>query len=392
MGFVAVIAVVMWVASRCNPWREPSASKMFVLNPINRNDSNPLNRSQSGPTDHEKLSPIGGESKLSTKDIYKLAVGTLTPEQARKLLERVDVEIIGINDRALASSIIIQALCKQGYTKEAWNLITNEQGMIRASEIGAFFGGSGEPLETLLTKLNLIDDPTERSTAISCLVRSRSEEIVGLDFSRLPLNSDQDTKAVVSAIAYNLSTKQEAETSRALLGKAISLLTEGKLNVGNLLQILGSDNANNAFYQWDMVAGLKTSVSTEDFERLNRALVRKLVTTDPDKAMELLTTSQTTKNSYPVLSLAIDQLYNNAPKEANAWVTSHLPNLDPATGQRIIVSVAQVAIKDADFITAQKWADQLTNPRVQQDLLNDISGAQQARRTKQGETPKSGRK
>lgn len=317
---------------------------------------------------------------LSMEDVPKLAGAVMTPELARKLLERTKVEIKGIQDRARISSSIMMALCKQGYSAEAWELIDSNPGDLRELEIGTIFQYSLEPLNTLASKLETLVEPMERMQALRALVDQRPTEIINFDFSKISIMSPQDKIAIASGIMAAMkesgSTPGSIDTSEALLGKVVNLVNEHKLDASNLSTILNNDFSIDAFRRWEILDGLKDGIEKSEVERIYADVVPNMIRSDVDKTMDLISSNPSSKYSVPIISRAITTMYEADPQYANSWVTTHLPTLDPATGQRVVVRVAQVAIKNGEFETARQWANHLLNAGVKQQVLDQIEAAQ----------------
>ena len=328
------------------------------------------------------------ERSLSVNDATELLNAAITPEVARNLLERSKVEIKGIRDRARFSSSVMASLCKQGYSAEAWELIESNSGAVRELEIGTVFQYGKEPLSSLASKLETLVDPAERMQALRALISSRPTEIANIDFNEITMTSPQDKIAVVSGILSIISasngpnaTATDISNTQALLQKSVDLVRDRKLDVENLIKILNNDVTGDAFNQWSLMDGLKKGVEPKDLDRLRATVVPNMIRTDADKSMNLICSDPTTKYSVPVISSAINSMYEYDPQQANVWVTTHLSSLDPATGQRIVASVAQVSMRNGEYDTAKQWANQLLSPTVKQQVLDQINAAQEAKKS-----------
>jgi hypothetical protein len=326
-------------------------------------------------------SKSGADATLSINDFLRLTRDNITPEQARVLLDRAKSEVKNINNLAVISSAILSTLCRHGYTTEAWELVSSNPGTVREAEIGSIFKENSGPVNPLLGKLETLVDPKERCAALVGLIGSRPTEIANLDFSKISMDSSQEKLGVAVAILAVINhesstTSGDVSIAQSLLTKSMDLLKEGKLNVDNLVTILNDNDAKDAFHQWDLVDRLKDGISTKDLERLQAAVVQKMINSDADKSMDLICSSPSSKYSYPVLSRAINIMYSADPQSANTWVMTHLPSVDPTTGQHIIASVAQVAIKNGELNAARQWADQILNPEIKKQILGQIQAAQ----------------
>lgn len=324
---------------------------------------------------------------ISFEDAKKIAQSRLDPEMARLLLARAAVEVKNINERAKISSVILMALCQQGYSTEAWNLIDQSQGAVRSIEIGAFFRYDNSPLNQLLQKVKSFSDPLDRMNAWGGLLGARPMEVANLEASEFIVGSPEEKNVLTAHIltamkggttSQSATTSSDYNTAKALLDKSIDLVKIHALDVGHLARILNNDNVSDAFYQWDRVRSLIDGppiegIAKNDLESLNAAVIPNMINSDPNRAMDLICSTQSTKYSYPILSTAIKEYYRASPDEANAWIIGHLDTIDPATSQRIISVVAQEANRNMEFETSRKWANRILNAEVRQQLLDQVA-------------------
>jgi hypothetical protein len=73
------------------------------------------------------------------------------------------------------NAAIMSALCKHGYATEAWELVDQNSGAVRETEINAIFRDAPDKLDSLLGKLETLVDPTERIAAWAGLISSHNE-------------------------------------------------------------------------------------------------------------------------------------------------------------------------------------------------------------------------
>lgn len=192
---------------------------------------------------------------LTQDDTALISKTSMTPELARTLLAKVKAENKDVNERALLCAVILGALSKSGHVDEAWKLIEESPGTVRVMEIA------------------------------------------NIDFSTIPMESDDQQRAVLGSIIFALQTARKEKdpvTGETIMGKLFDLVRTGKMNG----------------------------------KYLNRVI-----------------------------------------------------DADPATGQRVIFSVGQAAIRSGEFATARQWSDRLLNPRMKQALVDQIEAAEKSRDT-----------
>jgi hypothetical protein len=372
---IAIVITVLFVLNR-NSRREPSSDTVSRERGRSNHPELPSVKSSDESLDFF----MKKKGRLSIEDGPRLAHTKMTPIDAQKLLERIKAEITSTTDRAKLSCCVLRALCAQGYSTEAWALIDQNPGVLRDMEIGTVFLTSKETLDSLVHRLNELSDPKERSQALQGIIHSRPLEIINLDFGSITLGSTSEKNAVAQAIATMIAgypgSPPDPATSRLLLEKSIDLLKTHNLDAVQLAIILDQDTVNNVYDQWKLLAEIKDSVTPKELERLQSTVVPNMIASDADRSMALICSDPSTKYSVPILSRAVEKMYNDDPQNANTWITTNLPTLDPRTGQRIIGCVAQVAIRSGEYNTAQQWANQLLNPDVKKQVVGQIEAAQ----------------
>jgi hypothetical protein len=316
--------------------------------------------------------------RLTRNDTALVSKTHMTPELARTLLAKVKTENKDINERALLCAVILGALSKSGYVGEAWSLIDESPGTVRVMEIGMLFQSDKVPLDTLLAKLAELTDPDDRTNAVRGILMSRPAEIANLDFSEIPLETSEQKHAAFSAIVMamqQLAEDKDPRASEAILGKVIELARSGKIETRHLSMALDADYGVDPFRKWEILGGFNEGFSPTDAERFRAHGVPNMIRADMDKAMKLLCTDRQSRYPVPILGKAVSTMYQIAPEQANAWITENYSTIDPATGQRLIVSVGQAAIRSGELDTARRWADRLLNPGVKDQLLKQIEAA-----------------
>lgn len=383
-GSVSAVFFIIWLTLKHNSKVEPAHQVTALAVPAGtKRDRPPV--SFQGLQTNDKLSNSVDWTKcsLSIKDTGNLARAPMTPALARILLQRVKSETKNINERACVSSAIIAILCRQGYTEEAWEIVDKNPGQLREFEIGAIFLSDLGPMSNLVNKLETLNDPNEKSEAFRSLITSRPTEILDFDFSKISVVSPQEkvgiAMGIISAMKNSDSLPGGVDTTESLLKKAVDLVKEHKLDPSNLTSILNYDYNIDVSNKWKILEGLKDGIAPNEVEQIYSNAVLKMINSDMNKTMDLICSTPSTKNSVPIISRAITAMYDADPEQANNWVTNHLPSLDPGTGQRIVVRVAQVAIKNGEFETAQQWTNRLLNPGVKQQVIDQINAAQLAK-------------
>lgn len=334
-------------------------------------DAAPANQGpQNNPEPAASKPPSAADMPLTTKNLLDAKI---TPGDAKILLARCDNEIPDVSRRAALALSIISSLCKQGLVDEAWGLIKTDPGTVRTSEIAAFFCSNKTSSQAELGKLlQSLQDAEDRSYAIHGIITGRPELVNQFDSSVLPGGTQEERRMFGSAVGGMLKGDLSPDIKKGLIERSIQLVATGKLETSYLSYILDSAHPDDLNAQWESLREYRKFFDPKILESVHGGLAKKMVDADLSKAMDLLSTDQATKYSYPVLSSAVHEIYKTDPAGANAWMTNHLDHIDPATSQRIISCVAQVANQNLEFETSRKWANRILNAEVRQQLLDQV--------------------
>lgn len=327
--------------------------------------------------EHSKGYDLQLPERLSLDGVAELLKLKMTPEIAEIILQRARKEIAQIDERGMFCGNIMYALCKHGYSTEAWALVDPNPGTVRDLEIGAIFVFDTCPIDTLLGRLETLVISSERTQALMGLIRARPDEFSKIDLSRLEMNSTQERNSVATSILAVINEPAtEGRTAEALLVKARELLVAGMVSPDGFRRILEGDRTNDPFRQWALVTGLDGILDVSDAESFRITVAKNMVQADAVKALDFLSSDSETRYSYPLLREVIATIYEVDEDSANQWVADHLATLDPETGQRIIASLTQVSIKGGEFENARKWASKITSTTIRGQILDQIHSAQ----------------
>lgn len=376
IGFVAGF-YINGKMGRTHPLAQSPAATPPASVPVRPADLPAASPSTTAP--EANLEIVDLTTRQLTRDDTGLVIKTpMTPELARTLLAKVKSENKDINERALLCASILHALSKSGHVNEAWLLLEESPGTVRVMEIGMLFQTDQLPLQTLLARLGELTDPDERTNALRGIMMTRPSEIVNIDFSTIPMESEAQQRAALGSIISALQTtakEKDPATGEAIMVKLFELVSTGKMDAKHLNLVLDADYGVDPFRRWEILGGMKEGFSPADAERFRAQGVPTMIRADMDKAMKLLCTDSQSKYSVPILNKAITTMYQADPEQANNWISSNLATIDPATGQRVIMCVGQAAIRSGELVTARQWADQLLNPGVKDQLLKQIEAA-----------------
>lgn len=121
-----------------------------------------------------------------------------------------------------------------------------------------------------------------------------------------------------------------------------------------------------------MLQRVVKSNSNIDLEVALASAAVNLVKNDFSSGMNTILSNDKAKYSSSILNKAVIAMFDMDSQQANEWVSGNINKIDPASAQRVIASVAQVAIRDGDYENAQLWANQLLNQEVRAQLIKQI--------------------
>ena len=307
-------------------------------------------------------------------NIENLIHRDVNPGEAKILLSRCESEIPDVSLRSRLSATIIASLCKQGLNNEAWKLISQDPGLVRSTQINFFFSNNKTATPADLSRMITdMTDSSDREHAIFGLIQGRPEVVLQMDSSLIPGETVDGRRMFEQSVTEALKRADLSQKIKDdLVERSIQLAASGKLESGYLSYILDSAHPDDLNAQWESLRKYSKSFDEKSLESLYAGLAQKMVVADLSKTMDMLSTDPDTKSSYPVLSAAVTKMFKTSPAAANTWVTNNLDRLDPATSQRIISCLVQVANQNQEFNTSRMWANRIIDPNVRKALLEQV--------------------
>jgi hypothetical protein len=328
---------------------------------------------RSDPSNVGKI-PVAKEPKDILLTASNLSGAKLNPGDAKALIERCELEVKDVSQRSSLCALIIGSLCKQGLTSEAWSLIDQSPGYVRSSEMYSFFMHSKSLSPDRISELvSGLSDPSDRGYAASGLANGRPEILLQIDSSIIPGDSIEVSRTLANSISSKLLEDPNWEHGEDFLNRMMQLAAVGKLEAGSLLNVMNSAQFSNSFSQWSAISNLADTFDAKSLEAVRVGLAKEMVVADAVKAMNVICTDPSTMYSYPVLSGALTTMFKTDPAGASSWVATTLDHLEPATSQRVISSLAQIANQNLEFDTSRMWANKILNSDVRKQLLDQVS-------------------
>lgn len=364
------------------------AAGVFAGTRLNRPDTKTENGANSSPSRPDRARPASVSDRTSREERpadpgrryfklpddpeWKRLAKTLNPDLARDMLERSKTEDTNIDARAEKAWLIINLLCQNGYTDEAWNLIDPEEGEVRHKGLGGFFRDADLPKSELLS---LADGMTGRDRAASLFgywSRFSPEEFVKLDMAETPLRSWSDTGAFRRAVEEVISQAfdpKNPEASKWLrhdaLAKAVELANGGTFPYSDLKTILSKDPSKDGFVYWDAIKNVSPELRATQTQGMNNyngtdsMIIRAMAVQDPKRTMEMTLVPDSHESKY--IHIAMGQWLEKDFTNADTWVRQQLPNFSEDQQERTAVAYIRAQVARNNFEEAEKWLPLIQN-------------------------------
>jgi hypothetical protein len=299
----------------------------------------------------------------------------LTPDEAKRLMQEAN-RIADITERSKACSAIIEDLCKSGFPEEAWDLIEYGLGQVRKWQVKAFFRSAQVPDEALYQKFKELNDIKEvdfgmfglldrhlqgewltflKSDGFKAFQKSMDELGLPVTLSNslspslqsyISDNGKKDAAAQRNKLDQVVSAYQNKIIDSATLGEVLKcayvLSPEQKMEALDAIKDLGPVNGNLQIYR----------------KRLIADLVRK----DPEGTISNTMKLPPSQQSSRDISTTIRSWISADAQGAADWYTRNSSSLNPFQKDSAAGAYYLVAMEDANYDTAGKWIDEMSDP------------------------------
>lgn len=350
--------------------RTSAAAPSGTKSPPSRGSS-----SGSRPTREQKPADPGRRYfKLPDDSEWKRLATTITPATARDLLEQSKLEDTNIDTRAEKAWLIINLLCQNGYTREAWELIDPEQGEIRNKGLGGFFRDADLPKTELLALTENMSDSDRSSSLFGYWSRFSPEEFAKLDMSETPIRSHREMGAFRRAIEEVISQAYDPKNPEAskwlrhdALVKAVELANGGTFPYSDLKTILSKDPSKDGFTYWEAIKNVSPELRATQTQGMNNyngtdsMIIRAMAVQDPRRTMEMTLVPESHESKY--IHIAMGQWLEKDFTNADKWVQEHVADFTPDQQERTAVAYIRAQVARGEFEAAEKWLPYIKNEK-----------------------------
>jgi len=309
----------------------------------------------------------------------------LTPDLAKSKMEEFFANEPNLVERTKFTNGLIQQLCLNGFSEEAFELLDPNYGMVRSNGIAALFTHADLPKSELLRRIDEISiHEGDKEGAIRGYIgRLKLDELVGSisdpEFQAVLSKGEQLAPAtfsfrVAAALQVILFTSkdQDAAGSPQFLKTSRELIEKGYLQSLDFVKMAAKNPSVDAFERWRQIqevipAGTLTNGNAAG--NPGQSLIAEMVTSDGPRTLNSLLKTE----DYRSVNSAISQWTHNDPSGATGWYESNAGQLTPDQNNAVSSAFASTALSSAEFDVARAWAEKVQDPQSKEDLLKKIS-------------------
>lgn len=305
----------------------------------------------------------------------------MTPQRAKMLMDRAG-SITDIHAKARVYREAIRELCKAGYADEAWEMILDEPGFNRDSQITAFFLTAPLNIQTCVEKIAALHDSSEKQIALQYFLSKNFTEYTRLlEDPKLKEVLQEIIKADASALSNILGTvlrnrfDSGDEAEREKINQIVlDLHSKKQISNEDFTNMLSRNAAKPPAELWAWIANSTVGLNgAENFEvQMRNGIIERMVSENPLEAISKLATASGDGAGYD-LRLGVITWAKSNPKAANEWYVAQRSSLPLAQQDSAAEAFATVALKFREVEGAAVWANQISNPDVRNALLDKIN-------------------
>lgn len=373
MVYAAGAAVVLTGAILLTVFRDEQES----AKPEKSTASLPTRSSRPAASRAESSAPIKKGRRYfpdRTDAEWKRAASTLTPAQAKAMLERDKLEEKNIDARAERAWQIINQLCLNGHAREAWDLIETEPGGVREKGLGGFFRDADLPAGEMIAMMNELQNRERSSAYYNYWSRFTPEEFTKMDLSAFTMRNPIEFGAYRRAMEDMLTDSYDEKNPEAskwvrhdLLAMALKQSIDGGMNYAEFKAFLAKDPSKDGFTYWEVLKGATPEIRADqlmgsrNYDGTDSMVIRAMAIQDPTKTMEMTLIPGTHEANY--IHIAMGQWLEKDFGNAKTWVDGRYATFTPEQQERTAVAFVRAQVARGDYKSAAEWAQKITSPK-----------------------------
>ncbi len=310
----------------------------------------------------------------------------VTPERAKIYVKEIEA-IENIDHRAFAYIKLIRSLCESGYDLEAWEIISDEPGIVRTKQISAYFYNSSLGVDHAMEKIKFVEDPLEQTEALQSMIGGNFEKFHELlnhpDFvaltNKLVAENPESLASILNeglGFAYG---EADEENKEIVTQTFLDLRSKGLIRDNDLaLMVARNSSSQKGWELWDWVADSSMGRDNpESFAGQTReSLLNGVISADAPRALEKIVSSKSDQS----LGNLYDGFQLWASKEPNVayeWYSDKKSQLTADQRDMTAKSFADLALNHGELSGAESWALQIENLEVREEILRKINPSQE---------------
>ena len=312
---------------------------------------------------------------------------TITPDEARKLLQDSKARYLNIDERSKECAEIIRQLCLSGYTEEAWEMINNDPGQVRNFQLTSFFTNADiDSNNALMLMQNLqyrIDFPIALSAYLERLDLEQLSEFVSSSENKETINhlanssyrnllSNSLSGALGGRIAAANTTKQ-----LAIVEMASMLYQQNTINQECLLEAISNATSLDSFSKFEMLsAAVKSDAIISEATDARNRIIETMVRNDAEKSLNTIAGVRGEQGIID-MQFALNQWTKIDTKAAADWYSSNINKLDKNQQDGASLAFFKSALDYKEYDTALQWSERIVNLELRNNAKAIIQNARQ---------------
>ena len=305
----------------------------------------------------------------TTGEWAKIA-GTLTPAQAKAMLEKDRLEEKNVEARAQRAWLIINQLCRNGFPREAWDLIEKEEGSVRTGALGGFFRDAELPKAELLGMMDKMYSDERAASLFGYWSRFSPDEFLKVDMSEFPLRSKMEADAFrktlseMMAQGYDPANPALSQPIRMdLLALAAKQANAGTLNYGDFKVLLQNDPSKDGFLYWESLKQVnpEVKVGQATFDGTDSMIIRAMAVQDGERVMNMAIVPNSQEGEY--MHIALSEWLKKDYSNAERWYEGRKGSLSEEQEERVKVAFVRAEVARGEYDRASEWMAQIKSPR-----------------------------
>lgn len=302
------------------------------------------------------------EGERDTRSEWDRLAPKLDPAKARELLEKDRLEEKNIALRAERAAQIIAQLCRNGYSKEAWNLIDVNEGLVREKSLGGFFHDANLPHTEIV---GLIEGLHTQERAVSMQGywgRFSPEEFAQMDLTDMPLRSKNEQGVFRRTIESKLAEIYDAnnpegsvQLRKNLLQQVAKMMNNQTLEYWHLGDLANKDPSKDGFSYWEIAKTVNSTTRNPQppYNGTDSTIIRTMTIQDPERLMTMTLVPETPEAKS--MHIAMEQWLISDYDKAATWYESNKGGFDAALRDRAAAAFMRAAAKRRNYQEALSW-------------------------------------